>query len=221
MSGVFVRKGHPKKKWLLEGRPREHVRWAFRLFVVSFIMFFVFSLFFYFTFVMAGGFAGSRVYSIFGVIPVNLAVYLFLLTLGVWMGGWAILWGKRDSKRPKSFVWVSWAIPLGLVWVWISILVMVSLGVSSSVINLVSFIPPLIMAVLVPQLFVQELLAGKEKTISKLSVGLGLGSIAVWGVGSSVNSAALPLVEILLPAYFGLLVIEYLSIHLRINGPDF
>jgi hypothetical protein len=40
-------------------------------------------------------------------------------------------------------------------------------------------------------------------------------------IGTCCTDTLLLPVEILLPAYFGVLIVEYLSIHLRINGPNF
>jgi hypothetical protein len=209
-------------RWLFKGRPRGHVKWAFRFFITSFIMAFVFSLFFYFTYVTTSpGNLAPRIYSVFGPVPVNVAVYIIFFILGTWMAGWALLWGERKSERSRVFVIASWAIPLSIVYIWVSLSVLFVLGFPRSMIAPVSFAPPLLASVLVPQLFVHDVLDRREKSLAKTSVGLGTVAITLWGVSSLSNGMISPLLEIFMPAYFGVLVIEYLSIHMRINGPGF
>ncbi len=209
-----------KQEWVFATRPREHVRWAFRLFIVSFLTFFVFSIFFYFTYFMQSEYTAPRIYSVLGRVPINVAVYIFLFTFVTWTIGWAIMWGSGKSKRPKSFVLASWAIPLSIIYFAISITLLYMLGVEESVMTTIVYTPPILTSILVPQIFVRGMLKGIETILSKIVIGIGVLTTLIWNF-SSANANIYILVEILLPTYFAILTIEYLSIHLRINGPGF
>ncbi len=165
-------------------------------------------------------YTAPRIYSVLGRVPINVAVYIFLFTFVLWTIGWAILWGSRKSKKPKSFVIASWAIPLSIVYFAISVTSLYLSGIEESIIAAIVYTPPILTSILVPQIFVHGLLKGVEKTISKIAVGLGLLTTLIWNF-SSANANVYFFIEILLPAYYAVLTIEYLSIHVRINGPGF
>jgi hypothetical protein len=207
--------------WLFKGRPRRNIKWAFRLFIASFTMLFVFSLLFSFGGINTARGAGIWVRSMFGPVPMPLVSYLVFFASMVWVAGWAILWGGKDSARPKEFVLGSWTIPLTIVHVWVSLSILFSLGVERSVACVIAFTPPLIITVIVPQLFVRDLLERRERSVAKLCLGLGIPSAVFWNIGTFIDATALQFFGVILPAYLGLLVIEYLSIHARINGPGF
>jgi hypothetical protein len=184
-------------------------------------MLLVFSLFFHFTSVRMTEYGGAQISSLFGPVPINLVVYFSLFCITVWVSGWAILWGRRESARPKALVLWSWAIPLAIVYVWVSLSLLLVAGVQRWVMNLVSFVPPLLIAVLVPQAFLSGVLDRREKNFALAAVGLGVTVVALWGVGTTVGRGVLPFVEFFLPSYFGVLTVEYLCVHRRVNGPSF
>ena len=160
--------------------------------------------------------------SIFGLVTANVVIYILLAVVGIWIAGWALLWGERRSKRPRSVVIGSWMIPCSIVYAWVTSAVALSAGVPRHLITVIAFAPPLLVAVVVPQLFVRGLLDRLGKKLSRAALGTGFLLVGMWGVGSSLGvKSIMPAVEILLPVYFGLLVIEYFAVHLRLNGSRF
>ncbi len=215
-----------RRGWGFTGSRKKRIRWAFRLFIISFIMFFVLSLLFYPSYMTMR--LGSRgipipyIYSAFGLVAINIAMYLFYFVLGVWIAGWALLWGKRESRRPRHIVVGSWMVPLSLSYPWISLAVMLVAGIPRQVMTPIAFVPPMLVAVVVPQLFVLGLLDRLGKRLSRAALGMGIFLVGMWGAGTAIGTEVIqPILEILLPVYLGLLVVEYLGVHLRINGLRF
>ncbi|MDI6642645.1 MAG: hypothetical protein QMD95_01100 [Candidatus Hodarchaeaceae archaeon] len=215
-----------RKEWNLAGRRRVHIRWAFRLFIVSFIALFTLSLFFYPSYMTmrlgAGGRLVPYVYSAFGPIPTNIAMYILFIVLGIWIAGWALLWGERKTSRPRPVVLGSWMVPLSITYAWVSLAVSLVTGVPRQLMTAIAFAPPLLVAVVAPQLFVRGLLDRRGVKLSNAALGVGFLLVGMWGASSfSDIELMMPVVEILLPVYLGLLVIEYLGVHLRVNGSRF
>jgi len=112
-------------------------------------------------------------------------------------------------------------VPASIAYVWISLPVLAIVGVGGSTLILLSLLPPLVIGVFVPQLFILDFLKETERKLSKLCISIGLAAIACWVLSLAVGENILLVIEALLPLYFGLLAIEYLKIHLRLNGPSF
>lgn len=129
--------------------------------------------------------------------------------------------GEHHASRGKSFVIGSWAVPVSIVYVWVSLSVLAVVGVRGSMLMLLSLVPPLVTCVFVPQLFVLDFLTKPEHKLLKVCVGVGLTAIVCWILSLAAGEVMLLTVEALLPLYFGVLAIEYLRVHLRINGPGF
>ena len=202
------------------------VIWAFRLFVVSFIAFFALSIFFFptYTTTLYGYGYRTMVYvsSIFGLVAANVAAYILLVVVGIWIAGWAFLWGEHQSKRPRTIIIGSWMIPCSIVYAWVTSAVALMAGIPRYLISVIAFAPPLLVAVVAPQLFVRGLLGGRERMLSQAALGAGFFLVGAWGTSSSLGAGALsPMIEILLPVYFGLLVIEYLAMLLKLNNNRF
>lgn len=210
-----------KEKWLFVGRSRRQVRWAFRLFIISFIAFYVFSSFFAFTFMIHQSSPMGTIYSVVGQAPVTLVLYVFLVFFSLWLVGWALLWGEQRAARGRSFVIGSWTVPSSITYVWVSLATLAIAGVRGSLLTLLSLLPPLVAGIFVPQLFVLDFLKKSELKLLKFCVGVGLVAIVCWSLSLAVGESMLLVVEALLPLYFGLLAIEYLRVHLRLNGPGF
>lgn len=215
-----------RKELRLTGQPKAHVRWAFRLFIVSFIAFFTLSLFFYPSYMTmrmgSRGFLVPYVHSAFGLVPANIAMYILFIVLGIWIAGWALLWGERKTPRPRPVVLGSWIIPTSIAYAWVSLAVLLVAGVPRQLMTAIALVPPLLVAVVAPQLFVRGLLDRLGKRLSKTALGVGFLLVGMWGAGSSLGvESVMPVVEILLPVYLGLLVIEYLGVHLRMNESQF
>jgi hypothetical protein len=163
----------------------------------------------------------GSVYSVMGRVPMVLVIHAFIILLSLWLLGWALLWGERKTPRGKTFIVGSWAVPCSIVYVWVSLPVLTVAGIGGTALALVALIPPAVISIAVPQLFVADFLRGKDTMFSKACVAVGSGTIIVWASSAAIGETALMLVEALLPLYFGLLVIEYLRVHTRINGPGF
>lgn len=215
-----------QREWVFTGRRRRHLRWAFRLFIASFIALFSLSLFFYPTYVVmqtgAHGAPVPYVHSAFGLVAASTALYVLFIVLGIWIAGWALLWGEPRTPRPRAIVLGSWAIPLSIVYVWVSLAGLLVAGVPRQLITAIALVPALLVSVVAPQLFIWGLLHRLEKKFSRVALGMGFLLVGLWGAGSASGvGLMMPVVEILLPVYFGILVIEYLSVHLRLNGSRF
>ncbi len=215
-----------RDEWKFTGQRRKQIRWAFRLFIISFIALFALSLLFYPGHIAmrvgSRGFLVPYVHSVFGLVPANITMYIIYIVLGVWIAGWALFWGEHDAPRPRAVVFGSWMVPTSIAYAWVSLAVLLLAGVSRQLMTAIAFVPPLLVAVVAPQLFVRGLLDRLGKRLSRAALGMGFLLVGMWVAGSTWGAeSVMPVVEILLPVYLGLLVVEYLGVHLRMNGSRF
>ena len=151
-----------------------------------------------------------------------MAFYISLLAAGFWMTGWAILWEERKALDSRTFILASWLVPISIVYMMVSLALAFFLEISSQLMTIISLVPPLIVIIAAPQLFIRGMLGGFEKLLSRTCFGLGTALVTIWGAGVSLGADFLmPVVELLIPVYLGILALEYLSLHLRHNNWKF
>jgi len=208
---------YPRRKHGGRKINKVHLRWAFRLFIVSFFFFFGLGLFFYPTYPTSG--MMTYVYSVFGQVPNIAAAYILLLAASIWIAGWAILWEDRKAMNSKSFLLTSWLIPISIIYAIVSLSISLMLDISRLLMTVISLIPPMLVVIAAPQIFVRNMLNRFELLLSRACLGLGIFIVAIWGAGVSFGADFLThAVELVIPVYLGVLILEYLSLHLRLNG---
>jgi len=198
----------------------DRLHWAFRFFIASFLFFFGLSLFFFPTYTSSG--RAGYVPSVFGQVLNTVAAYILLFAAGIWMAGWAIMWEERKALKSRTFVAASWLVPASIIYVMVSLSIAILLGLPNQIMTIISLVPPLLVIMSTPQLFIRDMLGKFEKSLSRACFGLGAALVVIWGTGVlSGASILMPAVELLIPVYLGVLILEYLSLHLRTNGWNF
>jgi hypothetical protein len=209
-----------KKKQHIPKINKLRMRWALRLFIVSFFFFFGLSLFFFPTYTSSG--QGTYIPTIFGQVRTTVAAYILLLAGSIWMAGWAIMWEERKALNSRTFIVTSWLVPISIAYMMVSLFVALLLEISSQLMTIISFVPPLLVVISAPQLLIRGMLGRFEKLLSRACFGFGIFLVAIWGAGASLGAGFLmPVVELVIPVYLGVLILEYLSLHLRLNGWKF
>lgn len=151
-----------------------------------------------------------------------MAFYISLLAAGFWMTGWAILWEERKALHSKTFILASWLVPISIVYMMVSLSLAFFLEISSQLMTIISLVPPLIVIITAPQLFIRGMLGRFERLLSRACFGLGISLVTLWGAGVLLSANFLmSVVELVIPVYLGVLILEYLSLHLRLNGWKF
>jgi hypothetical protein len=138
------------------------------------------------------------------------------------MTGWAILWEERKALNSRTFILASWLVPISIIYMMVSLSLAFFLEISSQLMTIISLVPPLIVIIAAPQLFIRGMLGGFERLLSRACFGLGTALVMIWGIGVLFGANFLmPVVELMIPVYLGVLILEYLSLHLRLNGWQF
>ena len=194
--------------------------WWLRFSIVSFLTFLVLSVIFHPTsYVLDYSRTYALISSIFGGVKAQVASLFAITAFIVWVIGWSFLWYGRDELsrcHAKIVKMVSWAIPLAMVYVWVSAIVAAIVGTSITH-TAVIFAPPLLVACVVPILFVWRLQNPNERILSSATLFIGLFIACLWIVASLMSRALNPFTEVLLPTYLGLLSTTYLLTLLRIT----
>ncbi len=180
----------------------------------------MFTTFFFPTLALSPDAPFYYLYSVFGRFPRILSLHFGLAVLVLWLSAWALLWGKRDSERSKLLRIGSWSVPAGLAYAWIVFALGAALGVGGGALITLVLAPLAAVAVLAPQLFVWELADPLERKIGLACAGTGVFALGSW-ILCPVWGGARTAAEGTLPLYFGLLAIEHLRLHLRLNHGQF
>jgi len=193
--------------------------WWLRFSITSFLTFLVLSVIFHPTSYVLDYFRTyARIPSVFGVVNAQVASLFAIAAFTVWVIGWGFLWygrGELSRRHAKIVKAVSWAIPLAIVYVWISSIAIA--GTSMAHAAAVVFAPPLLFCCVGPILFVWWLQNSNEKILSLFTLLIGLFIACLWIATSLMSRALNPFTEVLLPIYFGFLSTMYLLTLLRIT----
>jgi len=189
--------------------------------IASFLAFFVLSVIFHPTSYVVGYYQNyALVSTIFGGIKAQIASWLAIAVFCVWMIGWSFLWyGRNKLSKPHAKVVnvVSWMVPSAIAYAWVAAAITTVVGMSITHVMVVAFVPPLLIGCAVPLLFIWRLQNSDERALSSFTFLAGLFLVSAWIGTSLVWYVLSPLVEILLPVYFGLLSVTYLLTLLRIT----
>jgi len=193
--------------------------WWLRFSIASFLAFFVLSVVFHPTSYVLDYFRTyARIPSVFGVVNAQVASLFALAAFIVWVIGWGFLWygrGELSRRHAKIVKVISWAVPLAIVYVWISSIAIA--GTSMTHAEAVVFAPPLLFGCVGPILFVWWLQNSNERILSLFALFIGLFTACLWIATSFMLRALNPFTEVLLPIYFGFLSTTYLLTLLRIT----
>ena len=193
--------------------------WWLRFSIASFLTFLVLSVIFHPTSYVLDYFRTyARIPSVFGVINAQVASLFALAAFIVWVIGWGFLWygrGELSRRHAKIVKRVSWAVPLAIMYVWISSIAIA--GTSVTYAAAVVFAPPLLFGCVGPILFVWWLQNSNERILSLFTLLIGLFIACLWIATSIMSHALSPFTEVLLPIYFGFLSTTYLLTLLRIT----